>query len=129
MTTRDEFEIDEDSSGKVTFTLLDENDSAVTLADMGSITMTLIESNGGTTVNSRSAQNVLNTNNCTFHNTSGLFTWNVQIADTDIVNTSTPIRHREPHLATITFLWSSGTKQKQHEILLNVLNLRSVPQA
>jgi hypothetical protein len=126
---REEYDINEDSHGKYTCTLKDEDDAAVLLTSIGSITMTLIEERTGTEVNDRTAQDVLNTNDCTYNATSGLFTWNVQIEDTDIVNTSTGIGKREPHLATISFLWASGTKQHHHEVVLNVLNLRSVPQA
>lgn len=126
---REEYNINEDSHGKYTCTIKDEDGSAVLLSSIGSITMTLIEERSATEVNDRTAQDVKNTNNCTFHETSGLFTWNVQIGDTDIVNTNTGIGSREPHLATISFLWASGAKQHHHEVVLNVLNLRSVPQA
>jgi hypothetical protein len=125
---REEYDINEDSHGKYTCTLKDEDGSAVLLSSIGSITMTIIEDRLALPVNSRTAQDVLNANDCTYNATSGLFTWNVQIEDTDIVNTNTAIGKREPHLATISFLWASGTKQHHHEVVLNVLNLRSVPQ-
>jgi hypothetical protein len=126
---REEFDINEDSNGKLTFTLKDETETVVPSADIGSIVCTMVELGGAAAVNSRTNQNVFNANNCTFHATSGLFTWNVQILDTDIINTSIAIGQTEKHLATFTFTWSSGTKAFHQEILLNVLNLRSVPHA
>jgi hypothetical protein len=129
MATREEYDINEDSFAPYTTTLTSDGSTAIALASINSIVMTLIEMNGSgaTPVNSRSNQNVLNTNNCTMHATSGLFTWNIQVEDTDIVNTSTPIGAKEPHLATFTVTWDT-TKKMHFEVLLKVLNLRSVPQ-
>jgi hypothetical protein len=131
MATRDEFDINEDSHGKLTFLLEDEDGDPVLSADIDSIVMTLIEANGSgeTAINSRDNQDVFDAHDCTMHATSGLFTWNIQIEDTDITNQYTAIGQKEPHLATFTFTWDGGEKQAHKEILLNVLNLRSVPQA
>lgn len=121
-----ELQINEDSFGEITATLQDESGTAIALTDIDSLEMTLIEVHSGDIINSRQKQNVLNTNNCTVHATSGLFTWNVQPDDTSIEG-STRIGQREEHLATFTLTWDT-TKQLHFEILLQVLNLRSVPQ-
>jgi hypothetical protein len=122
-----EVECNEASSLEITATIQDEDDAAVALAAINSIEMTLVETAGGTIVNSRQKQNVLNANNCTMAATSGLFTWSVQAADTAIVNSATAIGDREVHLATFTVVWDT-TKQVQFQVRLKVLNLHSVPQ-
>lgn len=129
MSTPYEILTNERSSQEYSVTINDENGDPVALDAIDSITMTIVETQTGTTVNSRSNQNVLNSNNCTFHATSGLFTWAVQPADTAIVNSDTPVGKREIHLATLTFKWASEAKEWHREIALKVLNLRSVPQS
>ena len=124
-----EIEVNESTSQVYSVTLKDETDTAVALASIDSIKMTIIETTSGSTVNSRNAQDVLNANNCTFHATSGLFTWNIQPEDTAIVNSNTPVLKKENHLVTITFEWASNTKSFHREIALKCLNLRSVPQS
>lgn len=129
MATPFEIETNESSSQLYSVTLNDEDGNVVTSVSISSITMTVIETLSGDTVNSRSNQDIFNANNCTFHATSGLFTWNIQPDDTAIVNTNTPVQKKETHLATITFKWASNTKEWHREIALKCLNLRSVPQS
>lgn len=124
---RTELDIDEKTYGVITCTLQDEDGDAVAASVIDSIEMTLIDVYSGDVIDDRQKQNVKNANDCTIHDTSGLFTWNVQVEDTTIQNSNLPIGQREPHLATITVTWDT-TKQMHFEILLNVLNLRSVPQ-
>jgi hypothetical protein len=130
MATREEYDINEDSFAPYTTTLTSDGSTAITLAAVDSIEMTLVNVRDTTLatsiINSRQKQNVLNTNNCTFHATSGLFTWNIQPDDVEIQGT-VPIGQREGHLATFTVTWDT-TKKMQFEVLLNVLNLRNVPQ-
>ena len=128
--SRTELSINESTSHVLTATLkkLDATNTLVPLpaAEIDSIEMTLINELGGAIINSRQKQDVLNTNDCEMHATSGLFTWDVQVEDTEIVG-DTPVGSREKHLATITVTWDT-TKQMHFEILLLVKNLRSVPQ-
>ncbi len=56
---------------------------AVILTEVSTLTLTLKDQDGNT-INSRSAQNVLNANNVTFHATTGLLTWSIQTADTTL---------------------------------------------
>lgn len=119
-----ELNINEETYGVITATLTSDGSTAIASASVDSITCTLIETQTGTTINSRSAQDVFNANNCTLHATSGLFTWNVQPEDTTITG-NPAIGQREHHLATFTVTWNT-TKKMHFEIQLNVLNLRSV---
>lgn len=120
-----EVECNEESTLTITATLKDTSGTVIASADIDSITLDLIETASGDAVNSRTAQNVLNANNCTMHATSGLFTWNVQAADTTIVNTSTQIGDFEQHLATFVVTWDT-TNKLPWRVLLKVRNLRSV---
>ena len=114
-----------ESTLTVTATLTDASGSAVAAPDIDSIVCDYIETSTGDAINSRTAQSVLNANNCTMHATSGLFTWNVQTADTSIVNTSTQIGDFEHHLATFVVTWDT-TSKLPFRVLLKVRNLRSV---
>lgn len=110
-----------------TVTFLDKDGSPIPAVNMDSIVMTLIETASGAIVNSRQNQNVLNANNCTYQATSGLFTWDIQPADTTIVNGETDVDGIEEHLATVTAKWDT-TEELSFEVLLKIKNLRSVPQ-
>jgi hypothetical protein len=130
MATREEYEINEDSYAPYTTTLTSDGSTPITLAAISTIEMTLVNVADTTLatsiINSRQKQNVKNANNCTMHATSGLFTWDIQPDDVEIVG-STPIGGKEKHLATFTVTWDT-TKQMHFEVLLIIENLRSVPQ-
>ncbi len=119
-----EIEVLESQTGIYTATLKDENNDPIASADVSSITMTVIEEESGNVVNSRNSQNVFNTNNCTLGDTDGLFTWNIQTGDTDIVNDGTATDEYEYHLVTIIVTWEGG--RMPHEVRLKIKNLRSV---
>lgn len=123
--TRTEIDIDEENTTPITSTFTSDGTTAIASANVVSITMDLIDEVTGDTINSRSAQNVFNTNDCTYHATSGLFTWNVQSEDVAIQNDSTPIGRRENHLATITCVFNTD-KKHTFEVLLMCKNLRGV---
>ena len=119
--------IDEGTTASLTCTLANSAGTAVALSAIDSITMTVIEEKGGTTVNSRSAQDVKNANNGTYHATSGLFTFDLQPADVAIENaTDNPIGSIERHLITVTFVWDSSAESISKQFLLQIRNLRSV---
>ena len=122
-------DVNENSTYKYSATLLDENGDAIALASINSIKMTLIDTITGNIINSRDGQDVKNTNDCTMGSTDGEFVWNVQIEDTTIESPlAIPTNKRETHLATVSVLWASSTKQVNHEIVLKVLNMTSIPQ-
>ena len=122
--------VTEGTTPELTFTLADSAGTAVALSAIDSITMTVIEEKSGSTVNSRSAQDVKNTNNCTYHATSGLFTYDLQPGDVAIENaTDNPIGSIERHLITVTFVWDSSAESISKQFLLQIRNLKSVPQS
>lgn len=122
----DEISCNERTTLVIEATLLDESGDPITAAQVDSIEMTLVETVSGSIVNSRQKQDVLNTNDCTLHATSGLFTWAVRPEDTAIVDVAA-VGEIERHLATFTVTWA--TTETQHwEYLLKIRNLHSVPQ-
>lgn len=126
MSTRTEIDFDEETTTPVTLTFTSDGTTPIPLANVNSITMDLIDVVSGDTINSRSSQDVLNTNNCTMHATSGVFTWTVQPEDNIVYSTArTPVGRREQHLATGVLIYDT-TKKRPFEIVLNVKNMRGV---
>ena len=109
---------------KYTSTLLDEDSTALALASVDTLTMTLYEVQGDTVINSRSAQDVLNTNSVTLHATSGLLTWTALAADNPIVN-SPGAGEYEQHIAVFTLTYST-TKTLNHEVAIYVKQLNEI---
>lgn len=93
----------------------------VPLSAITAITMSLHDVGTGTAINSRSAQDVLNKNGCTYAVSSGTFTWQLVKADSAIVNTSEEGKS-EAHCAEITFAWATG-QQHTHKLTLYVVSL------
>lgn len=118
-------QVEETQSGTVTTTILDETGAAVTLASVTTMTMTSYDSETKQIVGARNGQDVLNTNNCTYHATSGLFTWTVLIADTVLANQTK--KHVETHVHRLRVTWSSGAKAKAHAFLFVVTPLTFLP--
>jgi hypothetical protein len=117
------FPIDEQETGRYTATIVG-NDGVTPLpgATLSTLVLTLyVIKQDGTDgiVNSRNAQNVLNTNNVTV-SAAGLLTWTVQVADTTLVE-AIPF---ERHLALFEWTWPSGAGK--HEVVLLVRNLHRV---
>ncbi len=98
--------------------LKDENDVAIPSASMASITLTFKDEKTGTVINSRTAQNVLNTNQHTLHATDGTLTWSMQAADNPLVDTGLPEGDTERHIAEYTFV--AGGKTGKHIVNINV---------
>jgi hypothetical protein len=115
-------------TGTYTVTLKDEAGVAVPLANVSTITLTLRHRFSGDIINTRSAQDVKNTNNCTFHATSGLFTWYLQPGDTPLTDATRKI---DEHLGliTITYTGTGGTRVAAHEVVIRVRNTSTVPVA
>lgn len=111
-TTTDFGRVRERSSGVYTAQLLDENDDGIPAATLTTLTLTLYVKDTGDIINSRDAQNVLNTNNVAV-DSSGNLTWTVQPADHAVVATG---RKLERHRAVFDLTWSSGTKRDWHAV-------------
>lgn len=114
----------EQTTPKYTATITDDAGVALPAANLTTLTLSLyvIKSDGTIAyVNTRTSQNVLNTNNVTV-DTNGLLTWSVQVADTTLVEALS----YERHIALFTWTWSSGAKTGRHELVLTVKHLQTV---
>jgi len=108
-----------------TTTILDTDATALPLASISTLTLTLYDVLTGDIINSRTLQNVLNTNQVTVHATSGLLTWTALPADMAIVGTP-QVGELEHHIALFKLLYSS-TKKHKHEVAIFVKQLTKVP--
>lgn len=122
MSSIERFQVEEDTSYQVQFSWVNNNGSPITLAEVSTLTLTLYATRDQSIVNTRNAQNVLNTNNVTFHATSGLLTWSVQPADVAFSNEALS---KEVHRALFQLELSNGVRAKK-EIDLVVRNLQFV---
>lgn len=119
--------INERSSKTYTFTLLDDDDTAIPLASISTLTLTL-DTPDGTVINSRTSQDVKNANNVTVHATSGLVTWTMQPADNQIVSSDVTDRTQETHRATWVVTLSDGRSFTYRETF-QIIALDNVPAA
>ena len=118
--------INEGTSFKYVTTLLDDDEvTALALASIDSITLTLYDVVSGSIINSRTAQDVLNTNQVTIHATSGLLTWQGLAADAVIKNTLLVAGALEKHIALFEMVYSTD-KALNHELILWVKQLTNV---
>lgn len=115
--------IPERSSPKITATVQDEAGDGIAASSLDTLTLTLYNLSDAdkTIINSRSDQDVLNTNNVTV-DSSGNLVWSVQALDTIIV--SAPVL--EQHRAVFAWTYSSGTKTGRYTIDMTIRNLEKV---
>lgn len=104
-----------------TGTLTDSVGDAVPLAAISTLTLTLFDQQTGQILNSRDSQDVKNANNVTVAATSGLLTWQLQPADTAIIDGAKAV---ERHLALFT--WTTATQTGRHVVNIDVTNLAKV---
>lgn len=120
------YEINERATGTYNATLVgNDGVTPIPLAQLVTLTLTLyaiIADGTESIINARNAQSVLNLNNCSYHATSGLLTWSIQILDTTLVEPTLPF---ELHRAL--FEWTGLFASGNHELHLRVRNLRQVP--
>lgn len=108
--------VPERSMARYTAYLTDETNTVIASSGISTLTLTLRDATTKGIINSRSAQNVLNTNNVTVHATSGLVTWSIQAADT------TPLNKEQPyvdHIAEFACTWAT-TKSMIHKVTIRI---------
>lgn len=107
----------EGSSAVYKATLKAPDDSVVTTAQISTLEMIFYNHRDGAIINSRGTlssegvygfQDIYDTNNCTFGTSDGLLTWNMQVADNTIVDTTLAVGQTEKHMAVFKFTYSSG---------------------
>jgi len=106
-----------------TATLEDSAGTAIPLANLTTITLTLYDVVSGDIINSREDQDVKSTNNVTINATSGLLTWTMQAADNPISDTTLDWEH---HRALFEFTFSGTGTPGKHEAEIMCENLTKV---
>lgn len=109
----------EGATGQYTATVKDETGTVIPLANVSTLTLTLMDLGTKEIVNSRQDQDVLNTNNVTYHATSGLLTWAVQQADTALLKGKKVPPDKQNRLARFEMVFNT-TKKAIHELLIIV---------
>lgn len=114
----------EQTTLRLTATLVDETGAAIPAAALSTLTLTLYQRDGASQpiINSVDAVNVLNAGRGTVHATSGLLTLTLLPADHTIVDISLDL---EWHRALIQGTYAGG-KAFKHEIDYQVRNLAKV---
>lgn len=100
--------IDAGATGVFAGTVKDPDGVAIPLANITSATLTLTDAASGSTVNSRSNQNVLNLNNVTIDATTGALVWAIQVGDTTLLSA---LADFEEHVATFTIAFNPNSQK------------------
>lgn len=107
------FDVLAGTTPRYTATIVDEDNVAIPLASLTTLTLTVVNTRTGAAVNGRDRQNVLNANNVTVHATSGLVTWSIQALDL-------PSTVDETYICAFEWSWSAGAKKGWHDLSLVV---------
>lgn len=100
----------------ITGTIQDSAGVAIPLTSLTTATLTLYDRQTRAIINSRNAQDILNTNGTTIHATSGLLTCILDPSD----NTCTGAKAKEIHVALFRFTYNVGAKAGITEVFLEV---------
>lgn len=111
--------VNERATAKYTAVIKDESEVAVGSSNIDAATLTL-KTTGGTVVNSRDGQDILDTNGVTFSST-GLLTWTVASADNQMIGSGASERHK----ATFNITHNTS-KRINHEIHIVVRQLAGI---
>ena len=100
----------------------DHEGNAIAGSSLTTLTLTVYDKSTGDIINSRNAQDVLNTNGVTVDG-SGNLTWIIDPDDNAIVTSTSKV---EKHIALFQWTWDSGNKEGRQEVMLHVKNLTKV---
>ena len=113
------YTLEEGTTAVYTATLRDADGNPIPLASMQQLTITLFDRNTSIQINDRANQNAKNMNNVTYSVDSGQLNWDIQIADTPVLNPDIQGWRPELHVARFDFYYGSG-KHDYHEIQMEV---------
>lgn len=115
--------INERSSARYTATLTDETGAPIDGTALDTATLTLYDKLTGTAINSRTAQNVKNTNGVSI-SAQGALVWVLTPADNAILGSGAI----EEHVALFQVTWGGGSaKACPHAVTILVRNLDKLP--
>ena len=123
--TGNDRKVEEGSTFSYTATLKNEDGVVIPAATLDVLTLTLYEIDGNTDINSRTAQNVLNTNGVTV-SSDGELVWTATPADNVIVDSTLQPGEFETHVALFEYEWDTNAKKSSHELTLRVRVIRNV---
>ena len=118
------YQVNEQSTAFYSFSLVDENDTAIAASTLEALTLTLTDDATGAVINSRSSQDVLNTNGVAA-NAQGHVSWEMSPADNAIVGSPVPDTG-EGHTAVFRWTWDSGTRSAAAEFRFSVIKISRV---
>jgi hypothetical protein len=109
--------------------LIDENDVAVELASLTTLTLTVYDATTGVVVNSRDNVDALNANDVTVQELAGpparlQVVWTLQPEDTVLLAAWRAIEY---HTVVLRWTWDSGTKAGAHVVNVGITNLANEP--
>jgi hypothetical protein len=116
------FDVVQETTGKYTATIVDEDGNGISSADITTAVMTLYDTQTEDIINTRDAQDILNANGVTI-DTSGNLEWIWDPEDMPILHS---VRKPEVHTALIKITWDSGAKQLYHEVSFRVNKVRII---
>lgn len=114
--------VPEGVSAQITGQFNDETGTAIALATLTAVTLTLYDQSSGTIVNLRDHADILNANGGVITATGGL-TLTLSYADGALIS-QTP--DYETHVALIEWSWNAGAKRGKAEVVFSVVNLTKV---
>jgi len=114
--------LDEQATFDYSFQIVDTDKVGIAAASLTTFKLTLYKLPGETIINSRTAQDVLNTNQVTV-DSSGNVQWITQPDDNTVIDTTLDV---EEHIALFEWTWVTGARRGSHELQLFVRNLAIV---
>lgn len=116
------FWVNEKVTALYTADVQDHEGNAIAGSSLDTLTLTLYDKSTSDIINSRNAQNVLNTNGVTVDG-SGNLSWVMDPDDNAIITATSKV---EKHIALFMWTWDSGNKAGKHEVTIQVKNLTKV---
>ena len=114
--------VNEKITARYTADVQDHVGNAIAGSSLTTLTLTVYDKSTGDVINSRDAQDVLNTNGVTVDG-SGNLIWVIDPDDNAIVTSTSKV---EKHIALFEWTWDSGNKEGKHEVVIQVKNLTKV---
>lgn len=115
--------IPERTSAKLTTQLQDEDGNGIPAGSLGTLKLTLyVAGSPASVINNRNKQDVLNINGVIV-DSQGNLSYQMTPEDNQIIWDQT----QERHIALFEWTWQSEARAGKHEILMQVINLESVP--
>ena len=111
----------QDTTGIYSFELVDQNNAAIDVAQLETVTLTYYDKETRQIINTRDGQNILQANNVIITTVAGppivtTLIWSIQQEDTVIIDSR---RELETHIALFEWTWAT-TRKGVHEVQFQV---------